>query len=34
MIYDVSMTIHPEMTVYKDKPEKKPGFSTLSTHDT
>lgn len=34
MIYDVSMTIHPEMTVYKDKPEKKPDFSTLSTHDT
>ncbi len=34
MIYDVSMTIHPEMTVYKDKPEKKPVFSTLSTHAT
>lgn len=34
MIYDVSMTIHPEMTVYKNKSEKKPVFSTLSTHDT
>ena len=33
MIYDVSMTIHPAMTVYKNKPEKKPVFSTLSTHD-
>lgn len=34
MIYDVSMTIHPEMTVYKNKPEKKPVFGTLSTHET
>ncbi len=34
MIYDVSMTIHPEMTVYKDIPAKKPVFDTLSTHHT
>lgn len=34
MIYDVSMTIYPEMTVYKNKPEKKPVFKTLSTHQT
>lgn len=34
MIYDVSMTIHPEMTVYKNKAEKKPVFTTLSTHAT
>lgn len=34
MIYDVSMTIHPNMTVYKNKSEKKPVMSTLSTHET
>lgn len=33
MIYDVSMAITPTMTVYKDKAEKVPQFSTLSTHD-
>lgn len=34
MIYDVSMAIHSKMTVYKDKAEKVPQFSTLSTFDT
>lgn len=34
MIYDVSMSIHESMTVYKNKQEKKPGFRHLSTHET
>lgn len=34
MIYDVSMAIHSKMTVYKDKLEKVPQFSTLSTFET
>ena len=25
-IYDISMAIHPEMTVWKDRAEKKPEF--------
>lgn len=33
MIYDVSMAITPTMTVYKDKPEKKPTFQSLATHE-
>lgn len=32
MIYDVSMTVHESMTVYKNKKEKVPVFKTLSTH--
>ena len=34
MIYDVSMAITSKMTVYKDKAEKIPQFSTLSTFET
>lgn len=33
-IFDVSMTIHPEIQVYKNKPEKKPVFSTASDFET
>lgn len=33
MIYDVSMSIHESMTVYKNKEEKKPIFKNLSTHE-
>lgn len=31
MIYDISMTLHPDMAVYKNKPEKKPVFKTVRT---
>ncbi len=34
MIYDVSMAITSKMTVYKNKAEKVPQFSTLSTFET
>ena len=34
MIYDVSMAITSKMTVYKNKEEKVPQFSTLSTFET
>ncbi|TVP96086.1 MAG: cyclase family protein [Acholeplasmatales bacterium] len=31
MIYDISMTVHPDMAVYKNKPEKKPVFTVVRT---
>jgi len=31
-IYDISMTIHPNMQVYKNKEEKKPIFITRANH--
>lgn len=34
MIYDISMPIHEDMMVYKNKEEKKPEFITRSTHAT
>lgn len=33
-IYDISMTIHPTMQVYKNKVEKKPIFTTRANHQT
>ena len=33
MIYDISMTIHPKMTVYKDKPEKYPNIEQVNTFE-
>ncbi|HKL47928.1 MAG TPA: cyclase family protein, partial [Candidatus Izemoplasmatales bacterium] len=32
MIYDISMMIHQDMQVYKNKAEKKPSFKTLENH--
>ncbi len=34
MIYDISMMIHEEMQVYKDKPEKKPKITVDGSHQT
>jgi len=33
-VYDVSMTIHEEMPVYKNKPEKKPEIEVIQDFDT
>lgn len=33
MIYDISMPIHPDMAVYKNRDEKKPRFKTVKTFE-